>query len=34
MRSGRYWNEAKETRGRAEREAEVLARLKIQLHYA
>ena len=33
MADGSYWDRAKETRSRAEREAEVLANLQRQLHY-
>ena len=33
MADGIYWDRAKETRTREEREAEVLANLQKQLHY-
>jgi phenylacetate-CoA ligase len=33
MRDGAFWDRAKETRSRSEREAEVLAHLQRQLHY-
>jgi phenylacetate-CoA ligase len=33
MSDGAYWDRAKETRTRAERESEILANLQLQLHY-